>query len=271
LGAWDDEQYFWSAADDAVAEQLRPFAALVHALPMTDGVVDTNRLEVLRRQPDWPAFRQVMVTNAAARALVESGAAQAYLRGKVRRPSAGFGSANRIYKRSPWSERPHAGDTMQVGFDWVPGTAIHRMISSADLVPAGFQALPDTDFEYAVYGCRDGGAEVWRYLAPGVGRAPWVPRRERAVGGQGVVERAECVVVRSGSLWVYEMALPWSEFRDVVPRVGLSFGLVVRVNDDCGPPLTLGEGKSAVTWHSLSLHPQHEIKPGCGVQWVLSE
>jgi hypothetical protein len=177
--------------------------------------------------------------------------------------------ASHVYRKPPWNDRPYAGDTLQIGLDVLPGVEHHRMRLDADRVPEGFQAIPDTDYEFCAYACVDGGTEVWRYLAPGVPRSHPAPRQKRAVLDQGPVGEAECVVVRLGLLQTYELAIPWKEFAPWVPRAGEELGCVFRFNDHVEAPLTFGEGKSATKANGLSLHPYHDASPSCGVRWVL--
>ena len=46
---------------------------------------------------------------------------------------------------------PFRRDRLQVGFDLVEGW--HDMDGDADRVPIGFHAVPDTDYEFSLYGC----------------------------------------------------------------------------------------------------------------------
>ncbi len=265
LEQWDQDQYFRSAADDAVCEQLRPFEGLI--LRLDRNPADTNLLNHM----DWPRFRQLLSTNAEALAAVESRAAAVYLRARKERRGVSFGRANHVYRRLPTDDRPYAGDTLQLGFDVLPGVTHHRMSSDADRVVDGFHAMPDTDYEYAVYLCRDGRPEVWRYLAPGVPRSHPAPRQLWAKWDQGPVKQARCVILRAGTILTYELAIPWTELKEWKPEPGRRFGFLFRLNDSAGPPITFGAKKSATKSNSLSLHPYHEGKPSCGVEWVLGK
>jgi hypothetical protein len=213
----------------------------------------------------------MVATNAEARRVLESRAVQPYLRGKQRRPDASYTLASHVYARPSWLDRPHAGDTLQVGFDVLPGWEHHGMRLGSNTVPTGFHAMPDTDYEYCAYACVDGMSEIWRYLAPGVPRTHGSPRQPKSPKDQGSVKGGRCTVIRDGTLLIYELAIPWTELEGWKPRVGQRFGGIVRINDNAGPPLTFGMGKSATKDNSLSLHPFHEPKPSCGVEWVLGE
>jgi hypothetical protein len=185
LEDWDEDQYFRSAEDDAVCEQLRPFEKLLVKLPG-----DAARWSLMAREPDWSRFQAILKTNMAAREVVSSGAAQAYFRAKLRDPRASFANANHVFKKVPWHDRPYAGDTLQIGLDLLPGYEHHRLKSDLDRVPAGFHAWPDTDYEFCAYACADGGTEVWRLMAPGVPRTYPSPRQLKAAKDQGPVKAA---------------------------------------------------------------------------------
>jgi hypothetical protein len=265
LETWDEDQYFRSARDDEVCEQLRPFEWLL--MRSSEGTPD--RAESARIAAEWARLQQVMATNTEARAAVASGAAQVYFRARQRNPSASFAAAGHVYRKLPWDERPHVGDTLQIGLDPLPGYAHHRVDPGLVRLADGFHAVPDTDYEFCAYLCEDGEPEVWRLLAPGVPRSHPAPRRLKSKVDQGPVPEAECVVLRVGTLLTYELAIPWSARSEWPPRAGARFGCLFRINNDVGPPLTFGEGKSATRANGLSLHPYHEASPNCGVGWVL--
>ncbi len=67
------------------------------------------------------------------------------------------------------------------------------------------------------------------------------------------------------------MAIPWSELSQWHPQAGQKFGFTFRVNNNQGPALLFGAGKSAVKNNGLALHPYWEGKPGCSLQWALWE
>jgi hypothetical protein len=265
LATRDEDQYFRGIKDDAICEQLRPFARLLERLP--DDLARWG--ELAPRALEWPALQQLLSTNAEARAAVVSGAAQTYFRAKRRDPAASFASAAHVYRKLPWPDQPQRGDTLQFGLDLLPGYEHHRLDPGTARVAPGFQVVPDTDYEFCIYLCEDGKPEVWRLLAPGIPRSDAGPRRVAARLDQGPVAEAEAVVVRSGSLLTYEVAIPWSAMAEWEPRVGATFGAVFRFNNDTGPPLTFGDGKSATKANGLTLHPHDEASASCGVEWIL--
>jgi len=175
-----------------------------------------------------------------------------------------------------------SGDKLQFGLDIVPNY-FFRMKPDTDRVPYGFHAMPDTDYEFSAYACTDGGTELWRLLSPGQPRNHYYPRQPRAKLDQGVVAGGLLAVKQAGTLVTYELAIPWSEMHlervpwaecgaaPWAPGPGAEFGFIFRVNNDRGPALTLGGGKSATKSNGLSLHPYWEGKPSCGVRWALVE
>jgi hypothetical protein len=265
LETWDEEQYFRSAKDDAVCESLRPFEKLVRADMNNKSVA-----EKMKKDPQWPEFEKFLKENAEAAEAVKSNAARVYFEAKARNPQATFADASYVYKSVPWHDLPWSGDTLQLAFDPLPGYAFNMKLDT-DRVPYGYHAMPDTDYEYAVYGCTGGGSELWRILAPEVPRGHHYPRQARAKHDQGVVKDGQHVVKRDGKTLVYEVAIPWKELKKWKPKVGETFGFTFRVNNNQGPALQFGSEKSATKSNGLSLHPYWESKSSCGVRWALRE
>lgn len=266
LGEWDQSQYFWSAEVDEVCSELETWKALIVSLP--DDPAEWGG-EVQRRK-GWRDLSSRLTTNLLSRELVLSGAAKWYFKVKAGDPSVSFGKVSHVYRKFPGGARPYAGDTLQIGLDLIPGYEHHMMRPDTDLVPEGFHAFPDTDYEFCFYACEDGGTEAWRCSAPGVPRSPWVPRQPRARQDQGPVAGAECIVVRSGRQLVYEAFIPWGQFEGWKPGAGARLGLAVRFNDDGGDGLELGQGKAGAKLNSLTLQPHDQPGSSC-VEWVLAE
>jgi len=262
----DENQYFRSAKDDAICESLRPYEKFVLASSGNKAAA-----EQLRKDPQWDEYQQFLKGHPEASDAVRTHAAAVYLRAKRRNAQATFADAFYVYKKDPRGDFPWSGDTLQFGFDVIAGYAHHGLKTDEDRVPAGFHAMPDTDYEYAVYACTDGGSELWRLLAPGVPRGHFYPRQPRAKFDQGPVRQGKHVVRRQGNVTTYELAIPWSELKEWQPRAGQQFGCTFRVNNNRGPALLFGAGKSATKTNGLSLHPYWEGKPSCSVQWALGD
>ncbi|MGA1238119.1 MAG: hypothetical protein ACO34E_14800 [Limisphaerales bacterium] len=224
----------------------------------------------VQRRKGWRDLSSMLTTNLLARELVVSGAAKWFFKVRAEDPSVSFGKVSHVYRKVPGGARPYAGDSLQIGLDVIPGYAHHRMRPDTDRVPEGFHAFPDTDYEYCLYACEDGGTEVWRCSAPGIPRSPWVPRQPAVLQDQGPAVGADCIVVLSARQLVYEAFIPWTQLEGWEPGVGAQLGLAVRFNDDGGNGVELGQGKAGAKLNSLSLHPHDGASSSCLV-WVLSE
>ena len=276
LANWDEDQYFRSARDDAICEMLRPFEKFIRIAGRPENRLNPQErklLEEARNDPAWGQLQKLMNDNPEVRHAVTSNAARVYLEAKKRDAAASFADASHVYKKVPWDDAPWAGDVLQFGFDVMPGYEHHRLKADTDRVPEGFHAMPDTDYEYAAYACADGGAELWRLLAPGVPRGHHYPRQPRAKFDQGPVPGGQCVVKREGNITIYELAIPWTELRQFKPAPGRTFGFTFRINNAGGsgnaPPVIYGLDKSATKTNGLSLHPYWEGKPSCGIRWAM--
>jgi hypothetical protein len=265
LEAWDEDQYFRSAKDDAICEKLHPYEKFITA-NMRDKKVEAK----MKGDPLWPAYQKALESDSELKAAVTTNAALIYFRAKKRNPKATFADATYVYKRVPWNDQPWAGDTFQFGFDVLPNYYF-RMKPDTDRVPHGFHAMPDTDYEYSAYACVDGSSELWRLLAPGAPRTHYYPRQPRPKFGQSPVKDAKHVVRREGKVTTYELAIPWSELKEWKPKAGRTFGFTFRVNNNQKPNLLYGADKSATKTNGLSLHPYWIAKPSCGIRWALIE
>jgi hypothetical protein len=122
-----------------------------------------------------------------------------------------------------------------------------------------FMAYADTDYEFALnpvapaYG---GGTEVWRLLAPGIPRKHFYPRQPKAPQDGGPVKDAKLVCRREGNLRIVEAAIPWSELAAVRARLqqGATVKFTFRVNNNDGPALELGSGRSVSKDNPLTFH-----------------
>jgi hypothetical protein len=190
-------------------------------------------------------------------------------------PGRSFAEVPYVYCDSPEGPRnpalpiiPFRRDRLQIGLDvsddW------HDLQPTTARVPFGFHAVPDTDYEYSLYKCTEG-SELWRQLAPGVARIHDFPRQPRGKLTTGAVAGAKHVVVRDGTLFRYEMAIPRSELAKLELKAGTTFGLIYKFGNDKGPSVEYGHDKAACKLNGLSLHPYWERSPNCGVRWTLIE
>ena len=263
LEGWDEDQYFRSAADDAICERLREYEKFLS--------VNRRNQEMDRTfadDPKWKEYLALLDSDPDLQAAVNTNAAKVYLAAKRRNPNVTFADATHVYKQVPWNEQFWQGDTLQVAFDAIDGYGHHNLFVDTDRVPSGFHAMPDTDFEFGIYPCTDGSPEIWRGLAPGIPRGHYYPRQPRAAYDQGPVKDGQCVIKSSGTETIYEAAIPWSKLEGWQPKVGADFGFMFRFTTRQGSPIVFGTDKSATKSNGLTLHPYFETTPNCGVRWT---
>ena len=143
------------------------------------------------------------------------------------------------------------------------------MDGDADRVPYGFHAVPDTDYEFSLYGCAPGERELWRHLAPGLPRAHDWPRQPRGPSTTGVAQNARHVVKRDPSAYCYEIAIPKEELAELKLAKGTTFGFVFKIGNGEGANAEDGKDKAVTKNNGLSLHPYWEPHPSCAVRWAL--
>jgi hypothetical protein len=153
---------------------------------------------------------------------------------------------------------------LDVADDW------HDLAPTTDHVPLGFHAVPDTDYEYAVY-MTSGGSELWRYLAPGVPRVHNWPRQPKARNSTGPVPGAQHVVKREGNTYTYELAIPQAELAQLKLTAGTTLGVMLRAGNNSGPHVDVGVDKAVTKKNGLTLHPYWERACNCGMRWRLVE
>ncbi|MBM2810128.1 MAG: hypothetical protein HW416_887, partial [Chloroflexi bacterium] len=164
-------------------------------------------------------------------------------------PSQSFASVPYVYRDSPEIPTvpdlpfiPFRRDRLQIGLDVTDDW--HDLASDSDRVPYGFHAVPDTDYEYALYMTRGGGSELWRLLAPGVPRIHDFPRVPRGPRTTGPVPGARNAVKLDGDVYTYEMAIPRDELANLSLAPGARFGLTVRAGNQRGGNVDYGPGKA---------------------------
>jgi len=180
-----------------------------------------------------------------------------------------FGEVPYVYARNPEPPLGFRGDRLQIGLDVTPDW--HDLTPDTSRVPYGFHAVPDTDYEYSVYLCADGKSECWRLLAPGVPRRHDFPRQPSGQRSTGVVPGVKHVVKQDGTTRIYQLALPRAELSGLKLQSGTTFGFTFLVGNDNGPQILYGADKAVCKINGLTLHPYWELKPSCGVIWVLGE
>ncbi|MGD0091455.1 MAG: hypothetical protein ABSE73_16170 [Planctomycetota bacterium] len=266
VAKWDENKYFHSAEDDAFCEALQQYEEFFR-----NDLKNADNVKRLEKDPKWPEFQKLLQDRPEVQEAINSGMLGFYFQHKQAKRPISWASAPHVYKKDFFPDGPLGGDLLQVAFDVIPGYAHQELASDVDHLPEGFHCMPDTDYEYSAYLCSDGGAELWRLLAPGVPRGHYMPRQARSKIDQGPVEGGQCVVKRNGKITSYELAIPWSELKEWHPQAGQTFGFTFKVNSSKGPALFFGENKSATKTNGLTLHPYWEGKPSCGVRWTLGK
>jgi len=192
-----------------------------------------------------------------------------------KRPGRSFAEVPYVWRYNP--ERPDHPSLPMVPFrrdrlhvaldvanDW------HDLAPTTDRVPYGFHAVPDTDYEYALY-MTSHGSELWRHLAPGVPRVTDWPRQPTASRSTGPVAGAKHVVRRQGNTYLYEMSIPKSELAQLRLTPGTTLGVMLRAGNNQGPHCDFGDDKAVTKKNGLTLHPYWERSSNCGVRWKLVE
>lgn len=180
-------------------------------------------------------------------------------------PGRSFAEVPYVYCKSPEAGIPFRRDRLQFALDVTPDW--HDLKEVVD-VPQGFHAFPDTDYEYSLYPT-DGGAELWRQLAPGVPRIHDFPRQVRGQRTTGPVPGAKFVVKREGSVYTYEAAIPKTELATMKLAAGTTFGMAWKIGNSGGPSVESGTDKAVCKSNGLTLHPYWERSPNAGVRWTL--
>jgi hypothetical protein len=163
---------------------------------------------------------------------------------------------------------PFRRDRLQIALDVTDDW--HDLAPTTDKVPYGFHAVPDTDYEYALY-ITNQGSELWRYMAPGVPRVSDWPRQPKAKHSTGPVPGAKHVVRREGNTYIYEMAIPKEELSQLKLAAGTTLGIMLRAGNNNGPHVDFGADKAVTKKNGLTLHPYWERASNCGVRWKLVE
>lgn len=270
LSTWNQGQYFYGKA---LEEELRPLDRWAKFLAFRAN--DKKANEGAAQDPDWPAYQQFLQDNPGLARLAKD----QYVRGiytvKARRPDATLDEIAFHYCHfKPWfiNDLPFSGDTFQFAFDIDKPedymTRTHDLTYPAATIPVGWQSVPDTDYEFAVYQCDDGYPEVWCLLAPGIKRHHYYPRQPRDEQTQHAV-RTPASIEQRGERTVYRVAIPWNTLGIDAPKPGQDFGFTFRFNADSGGEVIFGLQEAATKMNGLTLHPYWNASPSNTIRWVL--
>jgi hypothetical protein len=178
-----------------------------------------------------------------------------------------------VYRKNFIPDLPFSGDVFQFAFDTDPSNQrmlhMHDLKYPVDALPAGYHAVPDTDYEFSAYLCNDGQPEVWCLMEPGMPRTEHYPRQPRGPKHQHAVKQAQARIVHENGKNVYRLTLPWSLLGIKNPSPGTNFGFTFRLGSSSGPPVEFGLDKAATKSNGLALHPYWDYHASCTVRWTL--
>jgi hypothetical protein len=183
-----------------------------------------------------------------------------YVRKSMRSPDAFImmpPPAEYAYKQMRW-----AGGGIQIAFDCVPN---EDTFYPPDHPYYRRFAFRNVDYEYAIYPTTDGKPEVWRFRAPGVPWSTAYPFSPRAEFDQDIVDDARCGIVHDEAqgVWVFEVAIPLTELKELRPAVGkqVSFSFMI-------PGVGhWSEGRSTCKLNTLAFHPYWSSKYSVETEW----
>jgi hypothetical protein len=271
LEQWDEGQYFYSAKSDELCEQMRPYADVLRKLPGDPG--DRDGRERVMKSAEFAPLAKYLEEHPDARTLVMANAPGRYFEAKARDPKATLADAHFVYIKDFSVEQVFNGDTFQFSFDL--DSPADRLVKTHDLkftpgtLPAGYTAVPDTDYEFSLYNCLDGKPEMFCILSPGMPRVHMYPRQPHGKTYPFPVKEAKTSVAYENGRAIYRIALPWKTLGVDRPVAGMDFGFTFRFNAAQGNKLAFGEDMATTKSNSLSMHPYWEATPSCTVRWTL--
>jgi hypothetical protein len=170
--------------------------------------------------------------------------------------------AEYVYKRPYWPR-----GRIQIGFDCIPNAGKDLLGLDPNSPTFRRYAFPDTDYRYFLYAI-EGGAEVWRSLAPGARYDDWYPFSPPPPKGtppQMIVEDARLAFKHDekSGVWFMECAIPLSELAELKPEPGKQVGFMFEVAG-------IGhwsEGRSPCKFNSLTFNPLWTPCYSCQTQW----
>ncbi|MBM4030456.1 MAG: hypothetical protein FJ291_01565 [Planctomycetes bacterium] len=172
----------------------------------------------------------------------------------------GTGDLAHTYVRDPKDALPFTGDCVQLGLRFLP---LRARFVARGVVPPRMLPEDDTDYEFALWGAPDGGAELWRSAAPGLGFFNFLPRC-MPEGYDGVPKGAKAVVRRTGDDTVYEAAISLAELPGLTPTPGKAIHVAFALP---ASGLELGAGRSRPRTNSLTLRPTWAPRLSNDIRW----
>lgn len=269
LATRDDRRYFWSQA-----EGERRFGMLRPYLNLITQPGDKRARDAAEKNPLWPVYQALLEANPDARRVADDRLAYAWAYTLLKRPDASLDEISYVYL--PGSrmidDLPFSGDSLQFAIDVDPPEAVmtstHDLTYPVERIPARWVAVPDSDYEFALYQCDDGRPELWCLLAPGIPRGHYFPRQERGKVNQHAVP-AEVSVEHKDGRTHYHAAIPWSALGGKPWKAGSNVGVTFAFNAADGGSIQFGDQAGATKINSLTLHPYWQPKPSNSLRWVV--
>ncbi len=144
------------------------------------------------------------------------------------------------------------GHNVQIAFNVISEDQKADMIPFPAGTEPHFCAYHDTDYEFALNKCKDGGTEIFCLTKVGAPRKNFYPRQPKAAVDGGPVGGAAKLVFTGN---VIECAIPWTEMPEVYKAIesGKTIRFTFRSNE--GGAMELAAGRSVSKQNSLTLHP----------------
>ena len=173
-------------------------------------------------------------------------------------------------KAPDWSAaQPYEGNCLQIAISAGLGGKAHG-IPDPKNVPPAMVSVPDTDYEYSVWGAPDG-AEIWRSYYLGGPRVHYCPRILPKDKYNGVPPGATAMVKKAGDDVIYEIAIPWADMKAIkASRVkpGQTLNITFRLP---ASNVMLGAGRSATRDNGLTLQPYWQASPSNTIAWGIGK
>jgi len=152
------------------------------------------------------------------------------------------------YRKDPDLPADH---NVQIAFNVIPEDQKPEMLA----YPAGtmphYCAYPDTDYEFVLNKCRDGGTEIFCLYRPGMTRKTFYPRQPKAAVDGGPVGGNAKLVFNGKAL---ECAIPWSEMPEVHQAIAAGKTIKFTFRSNEGGIMELAAGRSISKFNSLAFH-----------------
>ncbi len=187
-----------------------------------------------------------------------------------------------------------AGDVVMLSFNTNEDHKKHWDFPGPDHPLAGLLTYPDTDFEFEIYPVkynerRDNAykralgrywqgypeSDVWRLYDPKMTfrhhAYPLNLPSTRQKYDQNLVPGAKSTVKRQGDMWIYEVAIPWSQIWEVKPAPGKRVKFTFYTRDRGRTALEYARNKSVSHVQGITFHPTWERNWTNETEWGFIE